>query len=275
MQSLKQRAEELCHHPVFINANHCKQDASRLTDFYTSAAETFFKTYLHENTDSVAPNYQDYWNFFRGVIRRSINNGRMPHAICPVAYVRLKAKLKEKTIVVEDFAIRPCAIGHGFLEEILRQASQIQNPGTFQQSYVPFKFTIVAREAKHILIDDALKSAGLTEETHFSKNKCPEKFAWITGSYTYIYELSNSGASMLCKQKPFDPPDAKILNSFEGPEAENKNRLIKAMVEDHKEHRINTFRKRMGFSDSDKTTPSSFDIPKEDIQRLIRIEPGH
>jgi len=273
MQSLKQLAEELCHHPVFINANHCKQDAGRLTDFYTSAAETFFKTYLHETTDSVAPNYQDYWNFFRGVIRRSINNGRMPHAICPVAYVRLKAKLNNKTIIVEDFTIRPCAIGHGFLEEILRQASQTKNP--WQGNYEPYKFTVKAREAKHILIDDALKSAGLIEGTHFNKNKYPEEFAWITGSYTYIYEISENGACKLSKQKPFDPPDAKILNSFEGPEAENKNRLIKAMVEDHKEHRINTFRKRMGFSDTDKTTPSSFDIPKEDIQRLIRIEPGH
>ena len=281
---IRQLADKLCDHPIFLGAQRCSEEIDdpvlkSKTRTYTAYLENFFGFYFEQEEDPkkyrvIYDSHKPSYTNFTDTIRYSIRNQSPMHAICQVAYIRFcfvaqgsrfsftAQKDKKMMLVVEDLTIRPCAIGHGFVEDILVNIAQ----GIQLNEKIVQGFELKIKDAKHILIDAAIKSTALP-----NIDMKPFRFG-IPGAivsptwYTYTFK---SDAILNLKEKSIFStatcPNPTDLNDFT--KSKEKNTLIERMVTDP---RAATFWDTVNrYTDDDTNSLSSLiNIPRSEIDSL-------
>ena len=281
---IRQLADKLCDHPIFLGAQRCSEEIDdpvlkSKTRTYTAYLENFFGFYFEQEEDPkkyrvIYDSYKPSYTNFTDTIRYSIRNQSPMHAICHVAYIRFgfvaqgslfgftARKDTKMMLVVEDLTIRPCAIGHGFVEDILVNIAQ----GIQLNEKIVQGFELKIKDAKHILIDAAIKSTALP-----NIDMKPFRFG-IPGAivsptwYTYTFK---SDAILNLKEKSIFStatcPNPTDLNDFT--KSKEKNTLIERMVTDP---RAATFWDTVNrYTDDDtKSLSSLINIPRSEIDSL-------
>ena len=281
---IRQLADKLCDHPIFLGAQRCSEEIDdpvlkSKTRTYTAYLENFFGFYFEQEEDPkkyrvIYDSYKSPYTNFTNTIRYNIQTQSPMHAICQVAYIRFgfvaqgsrfsftAQKDKKMMLVVEDLTIRPCAIGHGFVEDILVNIAQ----GIQLNEKIVQGFELKIKDAKHILIDAAIKSTALP-----NIDMKPFRFG-IPGAivsptwYTYTFK---SDAILNLKEKSIFStatcPNPTDLNDFT--KSKEKNTLIERMVTDP---RAATFWDTVNrYTDDDTNSLSSLiQIPRGEIESL-------
>ena len=281
---IRQLADKLCDHPIFLGAQRCSEEIGdpvlkSKTKTYTAYLENFFGFYFEQQEDpkkyrDIDDSYKTLYTRFTKTIQHNIQNKSPMHAICQVAYIRFgfvaqgsrfsftAQKDKKMMLVVEDLTIRPCAIGHGFVEDILVNIARgIQSSSAIEQ-----EFQLKIKDAKHILIDAAIKSTALPEiDKKTSRFGIPGAIVSPTW-YTYTFK---SDAILNLKEKSIFStatcPNPTDLNDFT--KSKEKNTLIERMVTDP---RAATFWDTVNrYTDDDTNSLSSLiQIPRGEIESL-------
>jgi len=281
---IRQLADKLCDHPIFLGAQRCSEEIGdpvlkSKTKTYTAYLENFFGFYFEQQEDpkkyrDIYDSYKFPYTNFTDAIQYNIQTQSPMHAICQVAYIRFgfvaqgsrfsftAQKDKKMMLVVEDLTIRPCAIGHGFVEDILVNIARgIQSSSAIEQ-----EFQLKIKDAKHILIDAAIKSTALPEiDKKTSRFGIPGA---IVSPTWYTYTFKSDAIRSLKEASIFSTatcPKPKDLNNFTN--SKEKNNLIESMVTDP---RAATFWNTVNhYTDDDTNSLSSLiNIPRSEIDSL-------
>ena len=227
---------------------------------YTANIENVFGRYYEWKQDIadyewIPVGYEADWASFINGLVDAIKGKKRFNGICSVLYLRVSTDATG--YVIEDFSIRPCAVGHGFFEEAV---SQIM---TNMEHNRPLNIT--AFTVKKIFVDKLKATLKLSdEETNVSaKNRF---LSDSTKQHTYTFTPSGP------KQTPtFYPPNAAVVNSFSDTASE-KNKTWLEVMDGHTSTAswiLNNLK------DEHSTVTSVMDIGKSDREDLLVYKGGY
>jgi len=232
---------------IMLGAGYYKDDFKSLTGYSASRAKTllsWFEAVFRKYYDNLKdlkfdkPISEDYclaWDLFAEAVKNAVRRKQNINAICPVMYIKLSFDSLGKLCVIDDVGIRPCAIGHGFVQVILGSIANVlldaSDVGGLKIESIGLRYWFVRQVVEEI--ESIIRGKIITRTTSTERS---EKTTHIgkDGMHVISYYFIGENLELLRQQQimnGWNPPSVGDINYLTSTKPFRK-KLIQDMLSD-------------------------------------------
>lgn len=223
--------------------------------------------------ENVPKAYRDDWEGFLRDVQAKVAAQTEFVGICPVMYLKIYHDVANGCVVVENFLIRPCAVGFGFLTSVMKCVAGVCVSKNWQLKVTIPKIRALLLDRVVQKIEDEAARVGVVVKTPtdmWVKTTLVPSSKGVDGVDGLVYELTKAALKRLSEITLLAVPEANELATFV--KGSSKDRLMREMY-DRLPASVQT---RMTLADDDvEDIPPYMKISDTVLEQLVVYKGGY